>query len=172
MAFGLNEKSGVKLLGAAGALLLVAACSSNTSGPDVVATAPDTSSASDRIIPGSQEDLEQSAGHRVFFGYDKYSLTPQAQATLARQAAWLKTNPSVNILVAGNCDERGTREYNLALGARRAQSARSFLISNGVEGNRIRTVSYGKERPLDPRSTSDAWALNRNATTTIVAAGV
>ncbi|MEO0398173.1 MAG: peptidoglycan-associated lipoprotein Pal [Pseudomonadota bacterium] len=171
MAFGLNKKSGLKLLGAASAMLMVSACT-NTSGPDVVATGPDTSTVADRIIPGSQEDLEQSAGHRVFFGYDKYSLSPQAQATLARQAQWLKANPGVSILIAGNCDERGTREYNLALGARRAQSARSFLISNGIDGSRVRTVSYGKERPLDPRSTSDAWSLNRNSTTTIVAAGV
>jgi len=168
MSFGLN------LLGAAGALLLVSACASNTTGPDVVATGEDTSSADDRYagpVPGSQEDFEQNAGHRVFFGLDRYSLTPQAQATLSRQAAWLKQHPNATVRIAGNCDERGTREYNLALGARRAQAARAFLVSNGVPANRIDTVSYGKERPLDPRSTEEAWALNRNATTTLVRAG-
>ncbi|MEM6414402.1 MAG: peptidoglycan-associated lipoprotein Pal [Pseudomonadota bacterium] len=163
----------LKFAAASSLALFAAACSSNsTTGPDVVATGPDTSTEGSRIVAGSQEDLEQSAGHRIFYGYDQYSLSSQAQATLSRQASWLKANPSVSILIAGNCDERGTREYNLALGARRAQSARSFLISNGVDGSRIRTVSYGKERPLDPRSTGDAWALNRNATTTVVSSGV
>src|SRR5690606_6897438 len=123
------------------------------------------------VTPGSQEDLEENAGHRVFFGYDQYSLTAQARQTLDRQAAWLKQYPSTSITVAGNCDERGTREYNLALGARRAEAARAYLVSMGVDGSRITTVSYGKERPLDPRSTEEAWSVNRNATTTISATG-
>ncbi len=159
---------GLKITGAAGMMLLAAACASNATGPDVVATGPDTSSMNDRgPIPGSQEDLEQNAGHRVFFAYDQFSLSPQARATLTNQANWLKSNPAARVLVAGNCDERGTREYNLALGARRAQAARAFLISSGISGDRIATVSYGKEQPLDPRSTAEAWALNRNATTTL-----
>lgn len=168
----MTKSFGLKILGAAGGFLLVAACASNTTGPDVVATGPDTSSAADRgPVAGSQEDLEQNAGHRVFFGYDQYALSGQARATLTRQANWLKANPGARIQVAGSCDERGTREYNMALGARRAQAARAFLISNGVDGSRITTLSYGKERPLDPRSTSEAWALNRNATTMLVQAG-
>ena len=121
--------------------------------------------------PGSQADLEQSAGHRVFFAFDQYTLTSQAQQTLARQAAWLQEYPEARILISGNCDERGTREYNLALGARRAEAARRYLTSLGVDGSRITTVSYGKERPLDPRSNEEAWALNRNATTTIQTVG-
>lgn len=162
----------LKFAGVAGALVLMSACASNK-GPDVVATDGSGSSGSSRaaVTPGSQEDLEQNAGHRVFFAYDQYTLTPQAQATLARQAAWLKQYPNVRILLAGNCDERGTREYNLALGARRAEAARAYLVSLGVDGSRLQTVSYGKERPIDPRSTEDAWSMNRNATTTITSVG-
>lgn len=161
-----------KVAGAVCALAVVSACASS-SGPDVAAT--DTSSSTGQrptgVTPGSQADLEQNAGHRVFFGYDQYTLTPQAQATLARQAAWLKQYPATRIVVAGNCDERGTREYNLALGARRAEAARAYLVSLGVDGARITTVSYGKERPLDPRSTEEAWSVNRNATTTLSGVG-
>lgn len=162
----------LKLAGAAGALVMMSACAST--GPDVDAGAGAGAGAGQQagsVVPGSQEDLEQNAGHRVFFGYDQYTLTAQAQATLGRQAAWLKEYPETRILVAGNCDERGTREYNLALGARRAEAARAYLISLGVDGSRITTVSYGKERPLDPRSTEEAWSLNRNATTTITGVG-
>lgn len=158
----------LKLASAAGMLVLLAACAS--SGPDVAATSDTGASAGDRPsgpVPGSQQDLEQNAGHRVFFAYDQYTLTAQAQSTLGRQAAWLKQYPEVRILIAGNCDERGTREYNLALGARRAEATRAYLGSLGVDSSRITTVSYGKERPLDPRSTDEAWSLNRNATTTI-----
>lgn len=160
-------KSVLGFASAASALLLLAACAT---GPDVVATsegADGAGAAAAGPAAGSQEDLEQSAGHRVFFAYDQYTLTPQAQSTLTRQANWLKQYPDARITIAGNCDERGTREYNLALGARRAEAAKSYLVSLGVDGGRIQTVSYGKERPLDPRSTEDAWSVNRNATTTL-----
>lgn len=162
---------GLKIASVAGALLMLAACA--TKGPDVAATDTNNSAGAQPSGPvaGSQEDLEQNAGHRVFFAYDQYTLTAQAQATLSRQAYWLKQNPSTKILLAGNCDERGTREYNLALGARRAEAARAYLVSLGVDGARVTTVSYGKERPLDPRSTDEAWSLNRNATTTITGIG-
>lgn len=162
----------IKFAGVAASLALLSACAST--GPDVDTTAgngSDVSSQPQGPIPGSQADLEQSAGHRVFFGYDQYTLTPQAQATLARQAAWLQEYPEARILVAGNCDERGTREYNLALGARRAEAARAYLTSLGVDAARITTVSYGKERPIDPRSTEDAWSMNRNSTTTLQSVG-
>ena len=118
-------------------------------------------------IAGSAEDFELAAGNRVFFGYDEHSLTADARATLGRQADWLKTYADVEILVAGNCDERGTREYNLALGARRANAARDYLVSLGVDQARIRTVSYGKERPIDNGSSGSAWSKNRNATTSL-----
>ena len=164
----------MKIAGVFASLALLSACASTT-GPDVDTTAEpvvETAPEPQGPIPGSQADLEQNAGHRVFFAYDQYTLTPQAQATLSRQAAWLQEFPETRILVAGNCDERGTREYNLALGARRAEAARAYLVSLGVDRNRITTVSYGKERPIDPRSNEQAWSLNRNATTTIQAVGL
>lgn len=166
-----------KLLKAAGviaSLALISACASNS---DDVAL--DTTTGADTNVsagpagpvPGSQADLENAAGHRVFFAYNQYTLTPEAQATLARQAAWMREYPETRLLIAGNCDERGTREYNLALGARRAEAAKSYLVSLGVDASRLTTVSYGKERPIDPRSTEAAWSVNRNATTTIRAVG-
>lgn len=123
-------------------------------------------------VPGSVEDFRVSVGDRVFFGYDRFDLTPEARSVLERQAAWLRQYPNVRILVAGNCDERGTREYNLALGARRAAAARDYLVSLGVATNRVETVSYGKERPLDPRANEEAWSVNRNAHTQIVSGAV
>lgn len=170
----MNTKLVLKLAGVAGSVVLLSACASTNNGVNVAESDPgayDTGAGPSGAIPGSQEDLEQNAGHRVFFSYNQYTLTPQAQATLARQAAWLKQYPESRILVSGNCDERGTREYNLALGARRAEAARAYLASLGVDSARVTTVSYGKERPIDPRSTDEAWSLNRNATTTISGVG-
>ena len=123
-------------------------------------------------VPGSVEDFRVSVGDRVFFGYDRFDLTPEARSVLERQAAWLRQYPGVSVLVAGNCDERGTREYNLALGARRAAAARDYLVSLGVASNRLETASYGKERPLDPRSNEEAWSVNRNSHTQIVSGAV
>ena len=122
--------------------------------------------------PGSVEDFRVSVGDRVFFGYDRFDLTPEARSVLERQAAWLRQYPNVRMLVAGNCDERGTREYNLALGARRAAAARDYLVSLGVAAGRVETVSYGKERPLDPRANEEAWSVNRNAHTQIVSGAI
>jgi peptidoglycan-associated lipoprotein len=102
-------------------------------------------------------------GERVFFETDSYSLTENAQETLQKQAHFLMARPNVKVLIAGNCDERGTREYNLALGARRANSVRDYLISLGVNAAQLSTISYGKERPVDPRPNEDGWAINRNA---------
>jgi peptidoglycan-associated lipoprotein len=162
-----------KIAGIVASLALVSACASNKDvGLDTTGGAnTNTATAPTGPIPGSQADLENAAGHRVFFAYNQYTLTAEAQGTLARQAAWLKEYPAARILLAGNCDERGTREYNLALGARRAEAARAYLVSLGVDGSRITTVSYGKERPIDPRSVEAAWSVNRNATTTISATG-
>jgi peptidoglycan-associated lipoprotein len=118
-------------------------------------------------IPGSQEDLTQSAGDRIFFDTDRNSLTPQATATLDRQSSWLQQYPQVNVWVAGNCDERGTEEYNLALGQRRATADRDYLVAHGIQRTRIETISYGKSRPIDAASTPEAWAQNRNAITSV-----
>jgi peptidoglycan-associated lipoprotein len=123
-------------------------------------------------VPGSVEDFRVTVGDRVFFGLDRSDLTPEARAELERQAQWLQRYQSVQVLVAGNCDERGTREYNLALGARRAAAARDYLVSLGVSSGRIQTVSYGKERPLDARSNEEAWSVNRNSHTQIVSGAV
>ena len=122
--------------------------------------------------PGSVEDFRVSVGDRVFFGYDRFDLSAEARSVLERQAAWLRQYPNVRILVAGNCDERGTREYNLALGARRAAAARDYLVSLGIAANRVESVSYGKERPLDARANEEAWSVNRNAHTNIVSGAV
>ena len=100
---------------------------------------------------------------RVFFAYDSYSLAASAQATLSKQAKWLKANPSVAIAVEGHADERGTREYNLALGDRRASSVKDYLMSQGISSNRINTISYGKERPVKSGSNDTAWAQNRRS---------
>ena len=110
----------------------------------------------------------EEAGDLVLFPTDRYDLTDEARSILTRQASWLQANPSKRILIAGNCDERGTREYNLALGARRANAARDFLISLGVSPSRLETVSYGKERPIDDRPSEDGWAVNRNAQTVLL----
>jgi len=119
-------------------------------------------------VPGSLEDFRVSVGDRVFFGYDRFELSAEARTILERQAAWLNRYPNVRVLIAGNCDERGTREYNLALGARRAAAVRDYLASLGVAPDRMETVSYGKERPLDPRANEEAWSVNRNGLTQIV----
>lgn len=106
------------------------------------------------------------------FAYNSASLTFDARAILSRQAAWLNRNGNTRILIDGNCDERGTREYNLALGARRASAARNYLVNLGVAPSRISTISYGKERPIDGRSNESAWSRNRNAHTGIVSGAV
>lgn len=120
------------------------------------------------VLPGSVDDFRVNVGEFVYFDLDQYRLDDQDQQILRRQAAWLQAYPNVRVLVAGNCDERGTREYNLALGERRANAVKQFLVSQGVSASRIDTVSYGKERPKALGSNEEAWALNRNAHTQII----
>jgi len=122
--------------------------------------------------PGTVADFKYSSGDdRVYFGFDEYTLTPQTRDVLRSQANWLQRYDSAIVVVGGNADERGTREYNLALGARRADAVKAFLVSQGVSPGRITTVSYGKERPIDGRSTEAAWALNRNAHSAVLVGG-
>jgi len=123
-------------------------------------------------VPGSVQDFQVSVGDRVYFDTDQFTLRPDARASLEKQAAWLAKYPQVHVVIEGNCDERGTREYNLALGARRAQATKDYLVNLGVAPSRVSTVSYGKERPLDPRSNEAAWAQNRNSHTNIVSGAV
>lgn len=119
------------------------------------------------VTPGTQQDLVVNVGDRVFFGYDESELSSEARGTLDRQAAWLKQYPSVSITVEGHADERGTREYNLALGERRANSVKSYLLSQGVDGSRINTISYGKERPAVAEANPAGWAQNRRGVTVV-----
>ncbi len=162
-----------KFLIALSAVAALAACASRGEpAPTPTETPPVTDTAPRGPTPGSVEDFRVSVGDRVFFGYDRFDLTPEARQVLERQAAWLRQYPNVRLLVAGNCDERGTREYNLALGARRAAAARDYLVSLGVPASSVETVSYGKERPLDARANEEAWSVNRNAHSQIVSGAV
>jgi peptidoglycan-associated lipoprotein len=153
--------------------LLLTACASDTTNPNGSASGQggtggySTAGLSSRGAPGSQEDLTQSAGDRIYFDTDQSTVTAQGQGTLERQAQWLQQNARIGVWVAGNCDERGTEEYNLALGQRRANADRDYLVSRGIDARRIQTISYGKDRPVDSGSTQDAWAHNRNAITSV-----
>jgi peptidoglycan-associated lipoprotein len=118
-------------------------------------------------IPGSTQDFVIKAGDLVYFDVDQYDVRPDAVAALKAQAAWLNRYPSVQVRIEGNADERGTREYNLSLGSRRANSVRDFLVSQGVAPSRISTVSYGKEKPIDPGTDEAAYQRNRNAHTAL-----
>jgi len=113
--------------------------------------------------PGTQEDLVVDVGDRVFFGFDSSELSGEAKETLERLAAWLRENAGARLTVEGHADERGTREYNLALGSRRASAVKEYLVALGIDPDRVQTVSYGEERPAVIGSNEDAWAKNRRA---------
>ena len=151
-------------------LFFMAACGST---PDTVDSSDTGSisetsgSSSSSLVGGSQEDLVINVGDRVFFGFDSYDLNGDARQRLQDQAAWLKQYSDVSITVEGHCDERGTREYNIALGERRAQAMKNYLIGLGVSAGRISTISYGKERPAVLGSNDAAWDQNRRAVTVV-----
>jgi peptidoglycan-associated lipoprotein len=123
-------------------------------------------------IPGSVQDFVVSAGDRVYFDLNQDQVSSEGQGVLNNQAQWLSRYPQVMVRIEGNCDERGTREYNLALGARRANAVKAYLVGRGVSPARITTISFGKERPIDPGQGEDAYAHNRNAHTAIVSGAV
>lgn len=148
-----------KILGALAAVALVAACSTPKP-PEATGTATPVG-----IVPGSQEDLATNVGDHVFYALDKATLRTDARDTLDKQSTWLAKYGNVNVQIAGNCDERGTEEYNIALGNRRAAAAMSYLTAKGVAADRMTMISYGKDRPMAQGSTQEAWAQNRNATT-------
>jgi len=166
-----------KLLTAACAVLLIsgAACASKPKpgtndgmGPgSTTGSSTGVDSGSMAPIPGSEQDFVVNVGDRVYFDYDQYTIRSDAQPILDGQARWLNQYRSVRIRIEGNADERGTREYNFALGGRRAESVRDYLVSRGIDPTRIETISYGKERPIDPGSNEEAWARNRNGHTAI-----
>lgn len=117
--------------------------------------------------PGSQADFETNVGDRVYFLVDQTSLTPEGREILSRQAQWLQQYPSVTVQVEGHADERGTREYNISLSARRATATRNYLISQGVSGKRISSIAYGKERPAQSCDAEECWSQNRRSVTVI-----
>jgi peptidoglycan-associated lipoprotein len=157
----------LKIVMAISAALLLAACSSkpaDTGGGTTGGTtggSTTTTSAPQAAQPGSPQDFIQNVGDRVFFGTDRSDLTQEAQAQLQKQATWLKTYPQYRFVVEGHCDERGTREYNLALGERRAAAVKNYLVALGIDANRMQTISYGKERPAVLGDDEAAWAQNR-----------
>lgn len=158
---------------AAIAMLAVGACSKKA--PETLPPVPegtggtDTGSGTGGIIPGSQQDFVNSvSSDRIFFGFDQFNVDAEDQATLASQAQWLQRNPAVRVLLEGHADERGTRDYNIALGERRANAAKNYLASLGIDPSRIEVISYGKERPAELGSTEDAYAKNRRAVTVVI----
>lgn len=161
----------LKILSVIAAASLAAACAATPGGgagsADSAASASAPAPASASYAPGSQQDLAVNVGDRVHFAFDKYDLTDQTRKVLQNQAAWLATNSGTKVIIEGHCDERGTREYNLALGERRANAVSSYLMAQGVAKDRIQTISYGKERPEDPASNERAWAKNRRSVTVI-----
>jgi peptidoglycan-associated lipoprotein len=154
-------------LAAFSAALMLAGCST----PKPVAETPppmethETPPVTSSIVPGSAEDLRVNVGDTVHFAYNEYNIEDNDKSTLQRQATWLQKYPSVKVTVEGDCDERGTREYNLALGARRANAVKEYLVSLGVSASRVETISYGKEHPICTQSTEDCWAQNRRGVT-------
>lgn len=157
----------LRYLGAFAAISLLAACSGSH---DNAGAATGTGASANGVagpVPGSQEDLVANVGDRVFYDTARNSLSSDAQATLDRQSNWLGRYPQVSVQVAGNCDERGTEEYNLALGSRRANAARDYLVAHGVASARISTISYGKDRPTALGSDEQSWQQNRNAITSV-----
>jgi len=149
-----------------GAAALLAACSNSDNAVDTSAS----SGAGGVPAANTVEYFNLVVGDRVFFATDSSSISPDAQATLIKQAQWLTTYPETTVTIEGHTDERGTREYNLALGARRANSVKAFLIGQGVAANRMRPVSYGKERPTALCSNESCWSQNRRGVTVIAGA--
>jgi len=148
----------IKAFAAVVAMIVMAACSSEQQ-----AAAPATTT----VTPGSVADFRQNVGDRVFFDTDMSNIREDGRQTLNRQAEWLKKYTNYPITIEGHCDERGTREYNLALGERRATAVKNVLVALGIPANRVSTISYGKERPAVVGSTEAAWAQNRRGVTTV-----
>ena len=163
MISGSKILRGVRFAAVLAAALAISACAKNAD--DAQATLAGGAGAA---TPGSQQDFVVNVGDRVFFETDSSELTPQSRATLDKQAQWLNNNAQYSqFTIEGHADERGTREYNIALGARRAQTVRDYLISRGVAANRMRTISYGKERPVALCDDISCWSQNRRAVTVL-----
>ena len=162
------------------AVALLAACETapessgnaqSSGGSSTTSSSSGSSMAAVQIPAGSQEDLVVNVGDRVFFGFDSSDLTAESRAALEKQAAWMKKFGGVRVVLEGHCDERGTREYNLALGERRANAAKDYLVAFGINPARVKTISYGKERPAALGHNESAWAQNRRSVTVVDSAG-
>ena len=158
MKYPMRILQGLKLAAVVAIALSMGACAKQNAGLDANASA---------ATPGSQQDFVVNVGDRVFFESDQTDLTPQAIVTLEKQAQWLQTYPRYSFTIEGHADERGTREYNIALGARRAQATRDYLVSQGIPTQRMRTISYGKERPVAVCNDISCWSQNRRAVTVL-----
>ena len=159
----------LRTLGAMVALALLVGCADKNAQNQAQTGAggAGTGTSGSGFAPGSQEDLAATAGDRVFFDTDSSAIREDGRATLQKQGQWLAQNSNVRVRVEGHADERGTREYNYALGQRRANAARDQLVANGVSGARVSVISYGKDRPASLGSSEDAWAQNRRAVTVV-----
>lgn len=155
----------LKMISAMAAALLLAACASDEAATTGDASASGgtgtTNGITQTVTPGSPEDFQQNVGDRVFFDTDRYDLSGEAQSQLQKQAAWLAQYPAVTVTVEGHCDERGTREYNLALGERRSQAVERYLQVQGVSANQLEVISYGEEMPAVTGSNEQAYSRNR-----------
>jgi len=153
------------------AALAVSGCAGRFANPDAAGAGAGAGGPGSAADPGSAAYFTQSVGDRVLFAVDQSTLSAAARTTLDEQARWLSSNPEFDAVIEGHADEQGTREYNLALGARRASAVRDYLVAQGVASGRLRTVSYGKERPLELCSTEECYAQNRRAVTVLSAGG-
>ena len=161
----------LKMISALAAALLLAACASDDAAQSGDAAAGGSTTtdgiSQGAVTPGSAEDFQQNVGDRVFFETDRYDLSAEAQSQLQKQAAWLQQYPAATVTVEGHCDERGTREYNLALGERRANAVANYLTALGIDAGRLSVISYGKERPECTDSNEGCWAQNRRGVTSV-----
>jgi len=160
MKHSMRILQGLKLAAVLAVALSMGACANSHLGANAMAGA---------ATPGSAQDFVVNVGDRVFFTDNQTDLSPQATAALDKQAQWLRAYPSYTFTIEGHADERGTREYNIALGASRAQNVRNYLISRGVDAARMRTISYGKERPVAVCNDESCWSQNRRAVTVLSA---
>jgi len=156
---GMSIVRGAKFVAVIFGALAIAGCAKHDADP--------TNAMASAAVPGSQQDFVVNVGDRVFFDTDSSNLSEQARATLDKQAEWLNHYSQYAFTIEGNADERGTREYNIALGARRAQTVRDYLISRGIAAQRMRTISYGKERPVATCDDISCWSQNRRAVTAL-----
>ncbi len=162
----------LKLAGTLAMVALLAACSDDkpaggTTDDGSQFTRPAGNGQANGVQPGTEQDLVQNVGDRVLFTTDRSDLTPDDRAVLDRQAQWLKKYGNLSVTIEGHCDERGTREFNLALGERRAEAVRKYLVASGIDSSRVQTISYGKERPAVVGSDESAWSQNRRGVTVV-----